>query len=57
MTFYPLAFHPACGNFTSPGLPRFLQDHVFAVMKDNMSFQNDGAEVLSCDYLQGHGNI
>lgn len=57
MTFYPLAFHPAYGNFTSPGPPRFLRDHVFAVMKDNMSFQNDGADVLSCDYFQGYSNI
>jgi len=57
MTFYPLAFHPAYGNFTSPGPPRFLHDHVFAVMKDNMSYQNDGAAVLSCDYFQGYSNI
>ena len=34
--------------------PRFLQDHVFAVMKGNMSFQNDGADVLSCDYFQAY---
>jgi hypothetical protein len=57
MTFYPLAFHPAHGNFTSPRPPRFLRDHVFAAMKDNMSFQNDSAEVLSCDYFQGYSNI
>lgn len=52
MTFYPLDFNMAVGNFTSPLPPWFLQDHVFAVMKDNMSFQNDGADVLSCDYFQ-----
>jgi len=57
MTFYPLAFHPAYGNFTSPGPPRFLQDHVLAVMKDNMSYQNAGAPVLSCDYFQAYSNI
>jgi hypothetical protein len=57
MTFYPIAFHPAYGNFTSPGPPRFLNDHVFAVMKDNMSFQNDGADVLSCNYFQAYTNI
>ncbi|KFY04737.1 hypothetical protein O988_00562 [Pseudogymnoascus sp. VKM F-3808] len=39
MTFYPLAFNMAVGNFTSPLPPRFLQDHVFAVMKDNMGFR------------------
>jgi len=57
ITFYPIAFHPAHGNFTSPGPPRFLNDHVFAVMKDNMSFQNDGADVLSCNYFQAYTNI
>ena len=57
MTFYPIAFHPAYGNFTSAGPPRFLNDHVFAVMKDNMSFQNDGADVLSCNYFQAYTNI
>jgi hypothetical protein len=57
MTFYPLAFHPAYGNFTSPGPPRFLQDHVLAVMKDNMSYQNAGAPVLSCDYFQAYSNV
>jgi hypothetical protein len=57
MTFYPLAFHPAYGNFTSPKPPRFLQDHVLAVMKDNMSYQNDGASILSCEYFQGYSGI
>jgi hypothetical protein len=57
MTFYPLAFHPAYGNFTSPKPPRFLQDHVLAVMKDNMSYQNDGASVVSCEYFQGYSGI
>lgn len=31
--------------------PRFVQDHVFAVMKDNMGFRNNGADVLLCDYF------
>jgi len=57
LTFYPMAFHPVYGNFSSPRPPRFLQDHVFAIMKDNMSFQNEGAEVLSCGYFQGYSNI
>lgn len=57
MTFYPLAFHPAYGNFTSPQPPRFLHDHVLAVMKDNMSYQNDGASVLSCEHFQGYSGI
>ncbi|KFX85917.1 hypothetical protein V490_09324 [Pseudogymnoascus sp. VKM F-3557] len=57
LTFYPMALHPAYGNFTSAGPPRFLKDHVLAVMKDNMSYQNDGADVLSCEYFQAYSNI
>lgn len=57
LTFYPMAFHPAYGNFTSAGPPAFLKDHVLAVMRDNMSFQNDGADVLSCEYFQAYTNI
>jgi hypothetical protein len=57
MTFYPMAFHPAYGNFSSPGPPRFLRDHVLSVMRDNMSFQNDGADVLSCKYFHAYSNI
>jgi hypothetical protein len=57
ITFYPLAFHPAYGNFTSPGPPRFLHNYIFVVIKDNMSYQNDGAPVLLCDYFQGYSNI
>ncbi|RFU24116.1 hypothetical protein B7463_g12224, partial [Scytalidium lignicola] len=56
MTFYPLAFHPRYSNFSSPGPLRFLQDHVFAVMKENMSYQNNRAAVLSCDFFQGYSN-
>jgi hypothetical protein len=57
LTFYPIALHPAYGNFTSASPPRFLKDHVLSVMKDNMSFQNDGADVLSCEYFQAYSNI
>lgn len=56
-TFYPLAFHPAYGNFSSPHPPAFLNDHLLAILKDNMSFQNDGADVLNCGYFQGYSNI
>ncbi|KAJ9651742.1 hypothetical protein H2201_009261, partial [Coniosporium apollinis] len=56
-TFYPLAFHPAYGNFSSPRPPSFLADNVLAIMRDNMSFQNDGADVLSCGYFQAYSNI
>jgi hypothetical protein len=57
MAFYPLAFHPAYGNFTSPGPPRFLRDGLFTIMQDNMSYQNGGAEILSCDYCQGYSDL
>lgn len=50
LTFYPLAFHPADGNFSSPRPPVFL-DHVLVIMRDNMSFQYDSADVLKCGYL------
>lgn len=56
-TFYPLAFHPAYGNFSSPRPPSFLTDNILAVMKDNMSYQNDGADTLNCGYFQAYSNI
>jgi hypothetical protein len=33
LTFYPMALHPAYGNFTSASPHRFLQDHVLSVRK------------------------
>lgn len=50
-TFYALAFHPAYSNFSSPRPPSFLVDNVLAIIRDNISFQNDGADVLSCGYF------
>ncbi|RTE73082.1 hypothetical protein BHE90_012476 [Fusarium euwallaceae] len=56
-TFYPLAFHPRYGNFSSPRPPRFLDD-VCLVMRDNMSYRNNGAEdVLSFGYFHAYSNI
>jgi hypothetical protein len=52
-----MAFHPAYGNFTSADPPIFLRDHVLAVMRDNMSFHNDEADVLSCEYFQAYTYI
>jgi hypothetical protein len=52
---YPLAFHPAHGNFSSPRPPAFL-DHVLAIIRDNMSFQNDGTDILKCGYCQAYSN-
>lgn len=56
MTFYPLGFNTALKNFTSPRPPQFLYDYVIAVMGENMSFQNDGANILWCDYFQAYSN-
>jgi hypothetical protein len=56
-TFYPLAFHPAYGNFSSPRPPAFLMDNLLAVMQENMSYQHNGAAVLSYGYFQGYSNI
>ena len=56
-TFYPLAFHPAYGNFSSPQPPAFLTDNLLAVMQENMSHQHNGASVLSYGYFQGYSNL
>ncbi|CAM1503465.1 Fc.00g082410.m01.CDS01 [Cosmosporella sp. VM-42] len=56
-TFYPLGFHPAYGNFSSPEPPAFLNNNMLAIMKDNMSFQNQGKEVLSAGYFQAYSGI
>jgi hypothetical protein len=56
-TFYPLAFYPAYGNFSSPRPPAFLADNVLTVMQENMSYQHNGASVLTCGYFQGYSNI
>lgn len=56
-TFYPLAFHPAYGNFSSPRPPAFLMDNLLAVMQENMSYQHNGSSVLKYGYFQGYSNI
>lgn len=56
-TFYPLGFHPAYGNFSSPEPPAFLKNNLLAIMRDNMSFQNEGADVLSFGFFQAYSNI
>lgn len=55
-TFYPLGFHPRYGNFSSRQPPRFL-DNLCTVMRDNMSVQNDGSDVLSFGFFQAYSNI
>jgi hypothetical protein len=56
-TFYPLAFHPAYGNFSSPQPPAFLVDNVLAVMRENIRFQNNGADAFRYGYFQGYSDI
>lgn len=56
-TFYPLGFHPAYGNFTSDRPPAFLDRNLFTIMKENMSYQNQGADVLSFGFFQGYSNL
>lgn len=56
-TFYPLAFHPAYGNFSSPRPPAFLNDHVLAVGQDNMCYRNGGTDALTYGYFQAYSNI
>lgn len=55
-TFYPLAFHPRCGNFSSPRPPRFLSN-LCTVMRDDLSFQSDGFDALSFGVFQAYSNI
>ncbi|KAK1837618.1 hypothetical protein CCHR01_19760 [Colletotrichum chrysophilum] len=55
-TFYPQAFHPRYGNFSSSRPPAFL-DSLYTAMRGNMSDCNDGADVLSFGYFQGYSNI
>ncbi len=54
--FYPLAFHPAYGNFSSAHPPAFLDNGILAVMKDNMSYLNGGTDPLVYGYFQAYCN-
>lgn len=36
---------------------RFLKDYILAVIKDNISFQNNRANVFFCKYFQAYSNI
>lgn len=55
-SFYPLAFHPAYGNFSSARPPTFLDHGLLAVMKDNMSYLNGGTDPLGYGYFQAYSN-
>ncbi|KAF6791707.1 hypothetical protein CMUS01_16213 [Colletotrichum musicola] len=55
-SFFPMAFHPRYGNFSSPKPPRFL-NNLLAIMRHNMSRRNEGADVLSFGFFQGYSVI
>ncbi|KAF5120471.1 hypothetical protein E5D57_013504 [Metarhizium anisopliae] len=56
-TFFPLGFHPAYGNFSSPEPPAFLSRNQLAITRDNMSYENEGADVVSFGFFQAYSNI
>ncbi|EXM13735.1 hypothetical protein FOTG_17825 [Fusarium oxysporum f. sp. vasinfectum 25433] len=56
-TFYLLGFYPAYGNFTSDYPPAFLDNDLFTIIKENISHQNQGADVLSFGFFQGYSNL
>ena len=55
-TFHPQAFHPALGNFTSPGPPAFLEPLTTA-LQARASQLNEGADVVSFGYFQCYTNM
>lgn len=56
-TFFPLGFHPAYGNFSSPEPPDFLSKNQLAITRDNMSYENEGADVVSFKFFQAYSNV
>ena len=56
-TFFPLAFHPAYGNFSSSEPPAFMAKNQLAITRDNMSYENEGADVVRFGFSQGYCNI
>lgn len=56
-TFFPLAFHPAYGNLSSPEPPAFLANNRLAITRDNMSYENEGADVVQYKHFQAYSNI
>ena len=56
VTIYPMAFNQTYGNFTSACPPAFLSE-VLTILQDNLSVENDGADVLYAGYFQGYSNI
>jgi hypothetical protein len=45
-----MGYHVAFGNFSSSRPPEFLEDRVL-IMRENMSYQNGGANPLSFGYF------
>ena len=55
--FYPVAFSPIYGNFTSSKPPDFLNQNVLTVMRNNLNVRNEGVDALSCGYFQAYSNV
>jgi hypothetical protein len=55
--FYPVAFSPVYGNFTSSKPPDFLKQNVLTVMRNNLNVRNEGVDALSCGYFQAYSNV
>ncbi|KAM0714630.1 hypothetical protein Q7P37_009926 [Cladosporium fusiforme] len=55
--FYPVAFSPVYGNFTSSKPPDFLNRNVLTVMRNNLNIRNEGVDALSCGYFQAYSNV
>ncbi|OAQ59069.2 hypothetical protein VFPPC_12280 [Pochonia chlamydosporia 170] len=56
-SFFPLGFHPAYGNFSSPEPPALPSRNQLAITRDNMSYENEGADVVSFGFFQAYSNI
>lgn len=55
-TFFPLGFHPAYGNMSSPSPPSFLLYNQLNAMKRRMCEENDGADVVSFGHFQAYNS-
>ena len=52
-----MAFHPCYGNVTSSRPPNFLADRVLTILADNLSYRNNGEEILRGGYFQAYSNV
>lgn len=55
-TFFPMAFHPNFGNFSSPMPPKFLEP-ICNLAGAKIGQDSNQREVLSAGFFQGYSNI